>query len=58
MIIEVDAMFRIDEDNLEEWEAKFDPGIFQQKYKDIKLQDWKLTDIKLELYAYKVLELR
>ena len=51
MFKELEVMHHIDEDNFLEWSAKFDPLDFQKKYKEIKIDDWRLTNEEIEQYA-------
>ena len=44
MFKELEVMHHIDEDNFLEWSAKFDPLDFQKKNKEIKIDDWRLTN--------------
>ena len=48
MVKEIDVMYRLNENALPEWAAEFEPNLFQQTHKDIKLGDWRLTNEQLE----------
>ena len=55
---EVDTMYRIDLDTIPDWMPRWDPAKFLELNKNISLDRYQLAHEDLEMYAFKVMEVR
>ena len=51
-------MIRINENNIPEWSAYFDPNVFYSTHGILEIENWRMTNDQLEQYANDVMELR
>ena len=55
---EVDTMYRIDLDTIPDWIPRWDPAKFLELNKNISLDKYQLDHEMLEIYAFKVMDVR